>query len=102
MTLIEYPPMPTPQLAPSSVQAVLLKAALVIANEAVIECIECDAVRVDLGDGLRWYDTRPMFDRREHSDECIALMAKRLEYAEAAGLVTRTGDQDWLVCLANR
>ena len=85
---------------PTLDEAALLKAAFAIANESAIECIESEAVRIDLGDGLRWYDTRPMLDPREHCAESIDLMTRRLQYAEASGLVTRTGDREWLVCLA--
>jgi hypothetical protein len=77
----------------------LLRLGLVIANEAAVECIECEAVRVDLGDGLRWYDIRPMCDPREHCAESIELNNRRLQFAEACGLITRTADRDWLVCI---
>ena len=77
----------------------LMRTAFEIANESVVCTIESNGNRVEMGDGLRWYDTRPMLDEREHSPEIIAWHQRDLAYAEAAEIITRTGDAPWLVCL---
>ena len=94
--------MSTPATAlprPTSAAVALLAESLAIANRAVIADIETEGVRVDLGDGLRWYDTRPMFDPREHADEVIEMLRQAIAYAEAAGIAWRSADTPHLVCL---
>lgn len=66
-----------------------LEHGLEIANRAVVCDIESECVRVDMGDSLRWYDTRPMVDPREHSPDCIDMATQALHYGEQAGLIER-------------
>ncbi len=77
----------------------LLQQAMAIANRAVISDIETEGVRVDLGDGQRWYDTRPMLDPRERCPDSIEMATQALDYAEKSGLVHRHADQRFLLRL---
>jgi hypothetical protein len=64
-----------------------------IAAQAVAADIETGCVRVDLGDGHRWYDTRPMLDPREHAPDVVEMSHQALQWAEAEGVVQRHPEQ---------
>ena len=78
-------------------EAQMMRDAFALANRAVVSDIETECVRVDLGDGAHWYDTRPMLDPREHCYDVIDMAQQALRYAEAANLVQRHEEQRYLV-----
>lgn len=78
----------------------LLDQALRIARRAVVEDVECYAVRVQLSEPGRWYDTRPMVDPRELSPECVDLAAEALQFGQAVGALVRHPEQQHLVRVA--
>lgn len=65
----------------------IIALAMRIANRAVVTDIECGAHCVDIGDGLRWWDIRPMLDDREHCSESIDMAAEAIAYALDSGVV---------------
>lgn len=75
----------------------LLRRGLHIGNRAVIETVESEGVRVDLPEGGRWYDVRPMLDPREHSPQVIDMAVEAISYGEAMGLLHRHASQRYLV-----
>jgi hypothetical protein len=75
----------------------MLALGLSIANRAVVADIETECVAVDLGDGHRWYDTRPMLDPREHAPDVIDMASEALQWAESSALVQRHSEQRHLV-----
>ena len=75
----------------------LLALGLGIANRAAVADIESGSVAVLATDGLRWYDTRPMVDPREHSGELIDMATETLAYAEMSGLIRRHTAQRHMV-----
>ncbi len=77
----------------------LLRRGLAIGNQAVIDTVRTEAVRVNLPEPGDWFDTRPMLDPREHAPENINSAAEALSYGESAGLLRRHPVQRHLVCL---
>ena len=59
-----------------------------VASWACVSDIELHAAPVML-DGVRWYDTRPMVDPREHSPECIDMGEKAITLALGFHLAER-------------
>jgi hypothetical protein len=87
------------QPLPTNQDMQLLQRGLAIGNQAVIETVECEAVRVQLPEPGRWYDTRPMLDPREHAPQVIDMAAEALSYGETAGLLRRHTAHRHLVCI---
>lgn len=68
-----------------------------LAAQAVVCDIESNCLHVDLGDGQRWYDTRPMLDPREQPDDVIEMTTQALQWADRHAVITRHPAQPWLV-----
>ena len=77
----------------------LVQQAFALANARAIADIESVCVPLRAADGLRWYDTRPMLDPREHAGEAIDMAAQVLAYAEACGLIRRDAVLRHMVCI---
>jgi hypothetical protein len=93
-------PHATPAIPAHMLQSLdLLRQTFTIANRAAIADIETECVAITLGDGLRWYDTRPMIDPREHCGELLDMATQTLAYADAAGLIARHPQQRHMVRL---
>lgn len=79
----------------------LLGMALAIANRAAICDIETECVATTDAAGVRWYDTRPMLDPREHSGEIIDMAVEVLLFAAESGLIRRHAEHRYLVRIAS-
>jgi hypothetical protein len=85
---------------PASVAGVVLSA-LRIANAAVVADIESNCVSVLSACGsIRWYDTRPMLDPREHSPELVDMAHEAIEYGVKCRLLFRHPLDSWMVRIA--
>lgn len=78
----------------------LLRRGLAIGNQAVVAIIE-EGMPVRMPDGLRWFDTRPLLDPHERSNESIDRAAEALSYGEATGLIRRHSAERYLVCVVD-
>ena len=67
-----------------------------IADRACIADIETEAVATCV-DGIGWWDTRCMLDRREMCDEVVEMNTQALAYAESRGLFASHPDHPYLV-----
>lgn len=77
--------------------------ALDIADRAVVADIELFGVIAQrLQDGRPVYDTRPMLDPREHSDQVLEMARQALAYARDRGLVTELPGQPHLLAINPR
>jgi hypothetical protein len=90
-----------PGAAPTMSDASLIAQAFDLANRAVISDIETGAVACQLA-GVRWYDTRPMLDEREHDSVVVDMAGQAIGYALASRLVIQHPDMPHLVRIANR
>jgi hypothetical protein len=79
----------------------LIAQAFDLANRAVISDIETEAVAVTLS-GVRWYDTRPMLDEREHDSVVIDMAGQAIGYALSSKLVIQHPAMPYMVRIANR
>lgn len=68
-----------------------------LADRAVVTDIETEAVATTDAQGRCWYDTRPMVDAREHSDDVIEMNLQALSYAHERGLISPHPVQTYLV-----
>lgn len=68
------------------------------AAAAVVADLELFCAEVTL-DGVRWYDTRPMLDPREHSPECIDLGEKAVTLALGLHLADQHPQHTYLLRL---
>jgi hypothetical protein len=85
---------------PATVAGVVLSA-LRIANAAVVADIESNCVAVLSACGsIRWYDTRPMLDTREHSPELVDMAYEAIEYGIKCHLLFRHPHDPWMVRVA--
>ena len=66
-----------------------LRRALLIANDAVIADIECNAHQHIDSDGRTWWDIRPMLDPHEHAPQSIDMAAMAIDYAIDSALAQR-------------
>lgn len=64
----------------------LIRRGVAYGNDQVLGIIRAECVALDEGDGLRWFDVRPMLDQREHSPETVDEHAAALQYALDVGL----------------
>lgn len=78
----------------------LIRRGLEYGNEQVLGVIKAEAIAVDEGDSLRWYDVRPMLDLREHHPETVDAHAAALQYALDIGLVYEHATKPGLVLVA--
>ena len=75
----------------------LLLQALRIAKLAVVSDVKCGAPCVTLGDGVRWYDTRPMLDPREQPPEWIDMASQAIAFGLASNALAQHPGQAHLV-----
>ena len=68
-----------------------------LAERAVAADVEMHGHITRDADGIKWYDTRPMTDPREHCPESIDMANEALEYGVKAGVLVRHHAQQWLV-----
>lgn len=93
-----HAPRITAQLTDSDVD--LIRRGVAYGNNQVLNIIRTECVAVDEGDGLRWFDVRPMLDMREHSPETVDEHAEALQYALDVGLVFEHAFKPGLAVLA--
>lgn len=91
----DHPAQPLSAAAAGHIVALAMR----IANRAVLADITNESTRVDLGDGHRWYDIRPMLDNREHSGPSIDMAGEAIAYALDCRLVTRHPVHASYVCI---
>jgi hypothetical protein len=72
-----------------------------IAAAAVIADVECNCPCVT-SQGVRWYDTRPMLDPREHSGELVDMATEAIQYGLQRGLLVSHPEHAHLVRVAQR
>lgn len=74
----------TPAMSPEELHALAHQ----LAERACVTDIETEAVAQTDEHGRRWYDTRPMLDPREMSDDLIEMNVQALAYAHQRGVIS--------------
>lgn len=65
-----------------------------IADRAAVSDIEMYGTRCGQDNQARpLYDTRPMLDPREHSDDCVEMARQTIAYAASRGLVRQASSE---------
>jgi hypothetical protein len=67
----------------------LTKAGLRLAVMYVVADVEENCPRVNMPEGGRWFDTRPMLDPREHASPVIDMAVDALRFGEQAEALVR-------------
>ncbi len=72
--------------------------ALRLLDQYLICDVECNGIAVQLDPGdRRWYDTRPMLDRREHSPEWVDMAELAIAWGLQRGVLRPHAQQPHLV-----
>ena len=81
----------------------VVRRSFTLAHEFAASLIKCEGVPTALDDDsmLRWYDTRPMLDLREHSPTYVDINAEAINFALQVGLAAQHPQRPYLLRLVH-